>query len=168
MNIQEFVEITNITESIPWSNGRVHTYQKMRPLIYCKDGVTLSVQGSETHYCSPRMSFRDYYYEMEVGYPSIRPPDNWEKYYDGVWQKNWFNRVWYSRKSIWYAIKKVIDSLFSKEKSLDAWYLKHLLDTKDNATTSVYGWVPIELIQEFIEAHGGIDEEKTFKGGDEN
>lgn len=32
-----------------------------------------------------------------------------------------------------------------------------------NPTDSVYGWVPVEIIQNIIDKHGGIDLEQTFK-----
>ncbi len=32
----------------------------------------------------------------------------------------------------------------------------------DNPTDTVYGYVPIEVIHDIIEKHGGIDVEKTF------
>lgn len=36
-------------------------------------------------------------------------------------------------------------------------------ETEYNWTQTVYGWVPVEVIQEVIDKHGGIDVEKTFK-----
>ena len=54
---------------------------RVRPKIVCVDGTTLSVQASSTHYCSPRDD-EGPYYEVEVGYPSIRPEpwDQWREY----------------------------------------------------------------------------------------
>jgi hypothetical protein len=37
--------------------------------IECADGLTMSVQASETHYCSPRSNLGPYT-EVEVGFPS--------------------------------------------------------------------------------------------------
>lgn len=59
MNLQEFIKETFDSEKIYFN----------RPRIYCKDGFNMSVQGSEGHYCSPR-SNQDYYYSMEIGFPS--------------------------------------------------------------------------------------------------
>ncbi len=41
----------------------------MRNIVICKDGFTMSVQGSRTHYCSPREN-TDYYFAYEIGFPS--------------------------------------------------------------------------------------------------
>lgn len=42
--------------------------------IHCKDGFTMSVQASHSHYCLPRVtmysSYSFYYSKMEVGFPS--------------------------------------------------------------------------------------------------
>jgi hypothetical protein len=39
------------------------------PHIICKDGFTISVQGSHYHYCYPRTD-HPYYTEVEAGFPS--------------------------------------------------------------------------------------------------
>lgn len=49
------------------------------PRIYCANGVFLSVQASEHHYCSPREN-KGPWNSVEVGYPSIAPPSTWEPY----------------------------------------------------------------------------------------
>lgn len=36
-------------------------------------------------------------------------------------------------------------------------------EDKERLTDTVYGYVPVEIIQEVINKHGGIDFEKTFK-----
>jgi hypothetical protein len=41
----------------------------MRPILICNDGFKMSVQGSRTHYCSPRSTV-EAYSEMEIGFPS--------------------------------------------------------------------------------------------------
>ena len=35
-------------------------------------------------------------------------------------------------------------------------------EKEDFPTETVYGWVPIEVIQQVIDKHGGIDVDKTF------
>lgn len=35
-------------------------------------------------------------------------------------------------------------------------------EDRDNPTETVYGYVDVEIIQEVIDKHGGIDEEKTM------
>ena len=41
--------------------------------VVCADGFSMSVQASETHYCSPRESGAKKYTAVEVGYPN--PPE---------------------------------------------------------------------------------------------
>lgn len=50
--------------------------------IYCADGTSLSVQASRNHYCFPRNN-EGPYTEVEVGFPSVRPPESWREYCDG-------------------------------------------------------------------------------------
>jgi len=40
------------------------------PRIVCGDGLTLSVQASRMHYCSPRLDDLESYESVEIGYPS--------------------------------------------------------------------------------------------------
>lgn len=47
------------------------TYLPQVPLVVCLDGFTMSVQASETHYCSPRLNFGPWT-AVEVGFPSQR------------------------------------------------------------------------------------------------
>lgn len=41
--------------------------------------------------------------------------------------------------------------------------LKQYAEQPDNLTDTVYGYVPIELVEKVIQLHGGIDVEQTFK-----
>jgi len=155
MNLQEFFEKTNDIRTFDDN----YSFQKIRPRIVCKDGTFLSVQGSEGHYCSPRRNSIAFYEEVEVGYPSIRPPESWKQYFDGEWQQagvlGWIKRVWKNRSSILWNLKN--------KAGLGRWYLKSLLSFKDNATASVYGYIPTKLVEDFINSHGGINKEETFK-----
>lgn len=47
--------------------------------VVCADGVTLSVQASRHHYCTPRND-EGPYTTVEVGFPSVRPPVSWKPY----------------------------------------------------------------------------------------
>ena len=40
----------------------------------CKDGFSLSVQASDSAYCSPRMNDAERYTKVEVGFPSKHEP----------------------------------------------------------------------------------------------
>ena len=45
----------------------------IRPKIFCKDGFSMSVQGSFGHYSQPR-SNESVFSEMEIGYPNKEEP----------------------------------------------------------------------------------------------
>jgi hypothetical protein len=60
MTLSEFVKTTFKSDKYGFC---------MRPTIICNDGFTMSVQGSRTHYCTPRVT-QDSYYRMEIGFPS--------------------------------------------------------------------------------------------------
>jgi hypothetical protein len=79
------------------------------PRITCIDGFSLSVQCNSGSYCKPREDYSDSYYEVEVGYPSMKPE-----------------------------------------------FIMKYCDDVENPTGTVYGYVPIELVQQLIESHGGI------------
>jgi len=124
MNLKEFFEKTLDVKITTFKDGTRYSFQSVRPRIVCNDGTTLSVQGSKTHYCSPRVDQIINYYEVEVGYPAVAPPESWHEYADG--------------------------------------YAFHDGDDFD-FTGCVYGWVPVPLVEEYIELHGGIDVDKTFR-----
>ena len=99
-------------------SGRLSTFGKYvikgtTPKITCTDGVTLSVQTGKTLYCSPREDTGPWF-QVEVGFPSIAPPETWAEYFDGDW-------------------------------------------ASDDRTSSVYGYIPIDLVIEFINDHGGAE-----------
>ena len=81
------------------------------PRIVCADGGGLSVQASNTHYCSPRENIGPWHL-VEVGFPSHEPPETWSEYFDGDWDN-------------------------------------------DDRTSSVYGYIPVGLVIEYINSHGG-------------
>ena len=72
----------------------------------------MSVQASRTHYSIPRGDYGPWQ-AIEVGFPSIAPPESWSEYFDGDWEN-------------------------------------------DDRTNSVYGYIPIELVVDFINDNGGI------------
>lgn len=52
-------------------SGKGYSFLDHVPRIECKDGFTMSVQASRTHYCSPRLD-EGFWSSVEVGYPSER------------------------------------------------------------------------------------------------
>ena len=78
--------------------------------LVCKSGLSMSVQASSNHYCSPREDGQSHYDSVEVGYPS----------------------------------RKVDD----------------LLEYAENPATptdTVYGWVPVNIINKIVDENGGLD-----------
>lgn len=55
MTIQEFLKENPTTDT-----------NKVRPHIFCKDGLELSVQASSGHYCAPREDNAEEYTHVEV------------------------------------------------------------------------------------------------------
>ena len=65
--------------------------KELNPRIYCKDGVSLSVQANQYAYCSPRIDDVGHWAEyslVEVGYiqdkddKHISAPDSWIEHSD--------------------------------------------------------------------------------------
>lgn len=61
------------------SSGSDLAIKVRMPQIVCADGTTLSVQASEYMYCTPRDN-KGPYSSVEVGYPSVEPPEIWQQY----------------------------------------------------------------------------------------
>jgi hypothetical protein len=152
-NVNDFMKITASEKT----TGSGYRYQELRPQIICKDETRLSVQASDGHYCSPRINGDGPYSEVEVGYPSVRPPENWRSYFDGEWEDQgvmgWASRVWKNRSNILYTLKR---KPFSKRMFI------HYAGFQDGACDSVYAYVPVQMVDAFINQHGGIDQNKTF------
>jgi len=104
MNLETFVK-----ETFEEKNGYC-----FRPKIVCNDGFTMSVQGSNGHYCHPRQTM-NWYSEMEVGFPSEKED-----------------------------------------------LIIEYAECADEPTETVYGYVPVHIIQEVIDKHGGINITKTL------
>ncbi len=95
----------NLSDYIEQHRGAM---DRISPRIVCKDGLSLSVQASKYHYCSPRDDFGPWS-QVEVGYPSA-----------------------------------TCESLMPYAES------------PDSPMESVYGYVPIQIVEKLIEDHGGI------------
>ncbi len=84
------------------------------PRIYCKSGLSLSVQASAFTYCSPRNDLGPYT-AVEVGFPST-----------------------------------TVDALLP------------YAEDRDTPTETVYGYVPVEIVEKVIADNGGIDLSKSL------
>lgn len=101
-------------------NNRVEKHKWLVKQIECNDGFTMSVQGSEYNYCSPRVNDAEYT-QVEVGFPSAKPLF-FAEYAEG--------------------------SGYNDEETGSVEFFDY--------TQTVYGYVPIELVEQEIIAHGGI------------
>ena len=100
MTAKEYLEKTYVNSG---------EYRPPRKAVMCKDGFFISIQGgTDTHYCQPR-EYCNYYYELELGFPS------------------------------------------QKDELIMQW-----AEDPKNPTQTVYGYVPIEAVEQLIEKHGGI------------
>ncbi len=77
MNINEYLELTR---ELMVSEGVVFDCEllKIRPRIICADGFDVSIQASNSHYCTPRINDGPYM-AVEIGYPSEEVPE-WMEY----------------------------------------------------------------------------------------
>ena len=85
---------------------------EIRPAIRCADGTELSVQASQFHYCTPRITGAEKYTAVEVGFPTSKPPESWRDYCES----SDFDNRW---------------------------------------NDTVYAYIPVSLVEEYIQAHGG-------------
>ena len=112
-------------------------WKNLADAIICVDGETLSVQGSKTHYCSPRTN-EGPYTALEVGFPSVSPPYTWAEYFEGNFPRP--HGLLYKR------FNKLLNSIPGV--SIPS-------PEEDDPTSSVYCYVPVFVVRNFIKAHGG-------------
>jgi hypothetical protein len=108
MNINEYLN----------NNRRVLTKDlvAIAPAVVCKDGATLSVQASGSHYCTPRDMVGPYT-TVEVGFPEGLTPAE-----------------------------------------LDQLLFEYADYNGEGNRPDVYAYVPVELVEAIIDAHGGLKE----------
>lgn len=87
----------------------------VRDRVFCSDGFSISIQGSNVTYCQPQENRGDYTH-LELGFPE------------------------------------------SAEPLISDW-----AEDKNDLTGTVYPFVPIGIIEEVIQKHGGIDLYRTFQ-----
>lgn len=89
-----------------------HGYRHTLPQVVCSDGTGLSIQAGKLLYSTPR-SDTGPWTAVEVGFPTVVPPDSWQQY-----SENW-----------------------------------------EDPTGTIYTYIPLELVAEFIADHGGFRRE---------
>lgn len=135
MNTNQFLEAF-------WC-GTVHTYsdwssfqQFRRPFVICKDGFGVSIQASEDHYCEPRKS------QIDMSRFSFIP--------------RWRSQIRVSK----FKPYKSVELGFPTEAD------EELIGYAENPNVpmdTVYGWVPVEIVDKVLEKHGGIDIQKSYE-----
>jgi hypothetical protein len=99
MNINQYLCENRNNPDADWSLAKT---------ITCKSGLSLSVQASHSHYCSPRDN-KGPWSQVEVGFPSSKVEE-----------------------------------------------LMPYAENSCNPCGTVYGYVPIEVVEHVIESNGGI------------
>lgn len=118
--------------------GPGHYYQEVRPRIVCNDGYSVSVQASEYMYCEPR-------------YTQWRNEDGWQV----------INGNYYSSSK---TPRNFETDHFTPYESVELGYpleadeLIYKYAEGDEYAETVYGYVPVKIVEQLIEKHGGFKE----------
>jgi hypothetical protein len=107
MDIYEWLEKTYMPSCFRLAGHPDYRFDIVRPYLRCKDGFSMSVQASRSHYCFPKLDGGPYT-SVEVGFPTEK------------------------------------EELLMPFSSEVCWW--------DN----VYGWVPLSVVQQVIDNHGGF------------
>lgn len=146
-------------------------YETSRPMvvprIYCMDGESVSIQAGDCMYCTPRENFSGWF-KVEAGYPSCVPPIEWEKYAER-WEATLHARIQEFFQGIKFAIDA--DVKYGKEGSKLQRFIGGLfvglrreftILIRKPPCSTIYAYMPVELVKQFITAHGGEDTKKCF------
>jgi hypothetical protein len=103
----------------------------VRDTILCADGFEISVQASRTHYCEPREDHGPWS-RVECGFPTAMPEP---------WACTHERTSWGS-------------CAVRSEAPDAAWQC--FAEDEDRPTDTVYGYVPVSLVDALIASHGGL------------
>lgn len=141
-------EITSIV-----AGGHRFATKELAPRVCCADGYSVSVQASETAYCKPRLNLGPWW-QVECGfamYPegtSPIPPD-----LDAAAKLEAELAAGNDDAMLLFNLRRAANRhLFVFVEDWREWS-----DDGDRGDT-VYGYVPIERVVEWINAHGGVAE----------
>lgn len=129
------------------SLGEERFSQEVRPRIVCNDGYSVSVQASEHMYCEPR-------------YTQWQNEDGWQVINGDYWLSSETPR--HFETDYFTPYESVELGYPSEEDELINEYAEG-----DNYTSTVYGCVPVNVVEQLIEKHGGYKgvDESNVKGG---
>ena len=127
----------------------ISVFQKVRPRIVCNDGYSVSVQASEFAYCHPRYT----QWQNEDGWQVV----NGEYYLSSETPRNFETDHYTPYESVELGYPSVEDELINE-------YAEG-----DDYTNTVYGYVPVNIVEQLVEKHGGYKGiDRSNKRGDLN
>lgn len=130
-------ETINVVSPIP-----SRYYQKVRPRIVCNDGYSVSVQASEYTYCEPR-------------YTQWQNEDGWQVINGNYWSSS---KTPMNFETDHFTPYESVELGYPSE----ADELIYEYAEGNDYTSTVYGCVPVKIVEQLIEKHGG------YKGIDES
>ena len=118
-----------------------HIYQRVRPRFVCQDGFSVSIQASENHYCEPR-------------YTQYRDGNTWHVINGDTWSSSSVPRKFDTDHFIPY------ESVELGYPSMEDELINSFAEDAEEGdyTSTIYGCVPVEVVEELIEKHGGFKE----------
>jgi hypothetical protein len=148
-----------LMSNVTWHTSAGYQGRNNHKRIYCKDGYNLSVQASATHYCSPREDFGPWY-EVEVGYPSAVEDTLMPSSLVSICLSSTVSRIFCILGYCVPVLTPYLPTLHVAYRNVDD--DSKPLNISDAATTlvTVYGHVPIDIVEEIVFSHGGIDHAK--------
>jgi hypothetical protein len=115
-------------------------------------------------YSHPRLNNACPYSAVEVGYPLGQIPDSWREYAEEELGKNKVHEFYLSIKGLikslkWYVKGKLGINKFG---GISTFMIRNALTSLRHGRdqNTIYPYMPIELVEEFIELHGGVANEK--------
>lgn len=140
MTVNEFLATVNnckFTE-IYLPTGKYYVENNIvRPRVICNDGFSVSVQANDCAYCLPRIT---------------QGLLDGELYYSGAFDFNEPDAYGFTNRFIPYV---EVELGYPSEVEED---LLPYAEDESNPTNTVYGYVPIEIVDSMIQRHGGINE----------
>ena len=116
--------------------GDLCVFQNTRARLTCNDGYSVSIQASEHTYCTPR-------------YTQYQDGDIWHvingNFFDyGEKPRNFTSENYIPYEAVELGFPSEADELINE-------YAED-----DDYTDTVYGYVPVDIVEKLIEKHGGI------------
>jgi hypothetical protein len=152
MNTNEFIEKYRKVTTFPFKNSELAeaAITSRCPQLVCKDGFTMSIQAGQFMYSTPNdvVDMKvEKYDRVEVGYPSKEEPVLYP----------------FAENRHVSAVGRDHEGKMVAGKGTLARFLEHHGHLhRDHDWNTVYGYVPISIVDELIDTHGGIDETKII------